>query len=84
MDYRLTVAANGKVAATITHQNAEWGLVPTDKYTTGQGERVHGVALSRSGAELLTIVDPEPDEKYTEALQEYWRARNLTMTRIGV
>jgi hypothetical protein len=83
MDYRPTVAVDGKVAATIRYQNAEWGLAPTDKYTAGQGERVHGVALSRSGAELLAIVDPEPDEKYTQGLQEYWTARNLTMTRIG-
>jgi hypothetical protein len=71
------------VSAAITYQNAQWGLVPTEGYTPHLDQKVYGVALSRSGTELLTIVDAEPDEKYTQALHDYWKKRHLSMTKIG-
>lgn len=45
--------------------------------------RLHGVALSRAGRELFNIVEVEPDERYTEALREFFNKRKLTMTPVG-
>jgi hypothetical protein len=83
LDYKLSIAVDNKVRAPFTFQGVEWGLVPTANYTEGGSTRANGVALTRSGAELLTIVEPEPDDKYTQALHEFWSARNLRMERIG-
>jgi hypothetical protein len=41
--------------------------------------RVTGVSLSRSGKELLSIVDIEPDEKYTAALKNFFDQQQMTM-----
>jgi hypothetical protein len=82
-DYRVCIADEDKrVALPITYQNRIWGLAPTSDRPKDKELRLHGVALSRSGKELMKIVDIEPAEEYTSALQEYFEMQNLKMVEI--
>jgi hypothetical protein len=87
MDYRPCIAVNRSVAAPFIYLNKPWGLAGTNALTaiTDAPElRLHGVALSRSGVELLSIVDPEPDDSYTSALQTFLTSRGYTMVPVRV
>lgn len=48
-----------------------------------QAFQVNGVGFSQSGKELLSIVDINPNERYTEALQKFFDEQGMTMTRVG-
>ena len=82
-DYRFCIAdENRRVAFGFTYQDQMWGLVSTSDRPKNIELRMHGVALSRSGKELMKIVDIEPVEQYTSALQEYLETQKLTMVQI--
>jgi hypothetical protein len=82
MDYRTAIAQEGAVTLPLIFQNAQWALVPKVARPANQEFRVHGVALSWSGKELMSIVDIEPNEKYTAALKNFFEEQGMTMTRI--
>jgi hypothetical protein len=81
MPYRPSVVVGNKVAVGLTFKNELWALKPLD---AGADEEVklHGVALSRSGAELLTVVDIKPDDQYSAALREYFGTRKFEMVPV--
>jgi len=82
MDYRLAVPQNGMVLVPVTYQNTQWALVPKVA-TAGLPEfKVHGVGFSRSGRELLSIVDIEPNDQYTLALKSFFDKEGMTMTPV--
>jgi len=82
LSYGQAIAVEKRVAIPITYLGAMWALVPLKEYHGGRELRLHGVALSRSGAELLTVVDVARDEQYTTALQGFFGKHNLEMTRV--
>lgn len=84
MNYRPAVAHNNQVWVPMIHQNIEWGLVPTTFMPEAQEFRVVGPTLTRSGQELLPIVDIEPNEAYTAALKNFFKQKGMTMKKIGV
>jgi len=67
-----------------TYGDRKWCLVPSglDGYTAGQ-LRLHGVALTQSGRELLQVVHSEPMQNYTQALRRFFQSKNLRMATIG-
>jgi hypothetical protein len=84
MDYRGCVAnENNEISVALSHQNHKYGLVSSTEHSHDQAFNVHGVALSRSGIELLRIVDIESSSTYTTALIEYFMAQNLQMVGIS-
>lgn len=84
-DYKLCVVnENQQVLLYFIYQNQNWGFIPINNRSNDQELRFHGVALSRSGKELLNIVDIQTDEKYTTALQEYFKSLNLQMTEVKI
>jgi Protein of unknown function (DUF2806) len=84
MDYRTAVAHNGRVMLPMIYQNAQRALVPKVAPAELQEFRVHGVALSQSGKELLSIVDIEPNEAYTAALKNFFDQHGMTMTNVAI
>jgi hypothetical protein len=83
VDYQMAVAHEQKVLLPIIYQNVQWGLVPKIPAATRQEFKIHGVALSRSGKELLPIIDTQPNEAYTEALRRFFEEQGVVMTRLG-
>ncbi len=85
VDYRMCIAnENNQVGLAFSHQNRDYGLLPSAERSNNQELRLTGVALSRSGTELLHIVDIEPSSDYTTALITYFTAQNLQMLEIGM
>jgi hypothetical protein len=82
MDYQTAVIHGGQVILAMTYQNALWGLTPKVAPPVRQAFNVHGVAFSRSGRELLFIVDITPDEQYTVKLNEFFDQQGMTMTKL--
>jgi hypothetical protein len=85
VDYQLTVVRNGQIAMPLTYQKVPWALVPksVDPAPGPSNLHVHGVGFSRSGKELLSIVDIEPNDQYTAALKDFFDKSGMTLTPIG-
>lgn len=84
LDYRMSVVHNNRIGLPLTYQNAEWAFVPKVVAPESASLQVHGVAFSRSGKELLPIVDIEPNEAYTAALKDFFDKQGVTITNIGI
>lgn len=81
MGYGGAIANAGNVIMPITHTDKPFGLIANDQ--TNHGElKLSGVAFTKSGKELLGIVDISPDEKYTEELTSYFQAKKLNFVQI--
>ena len=63
-------------------QNLYWILTPKAQRESKQELMLSGVALTRAGRELSSIVDLEPLPEYTQALEGFFESRNLTMTEV--
>jgi hypothetical protein len=85
MNYRASVAIDRSVALPFIYQTHPWGLVSSkDEASNLQEElRVHGVALSQSGKELMKIVEQQANDEYTEALKNYFKQLELSMVPIS-
>ena len=64
-------------------QGRLWVLSPTSKGAADKEFRLTGVALTQAGWELSKIVDLEAMAGYAEALAEYFRTKNLVMTKVN-
>jgi len=82
MDYRMCIPINSQVSLPLTYQNGTWILVPSEGSPAIERLQLHGVALSHSGAELLRVVDLEPDDRYTDALKAFFLEKKLSMTKL--
>ncbi len=83
LDFRMCVAnENRQVSIGFIYENEEWGLLPINERKSEQELRLHGVALSRSGKELLKIVDITRNQEYSFALKDYFKGLDLEMLKI--
>jgi hypothetical protein len=82
IDYQWAVVHDRTMGLPIIYQNEQWALIPKVAPPIRQALNVHGVALSQSGKELLSIVDITPNEKYTASLNNFFDERGMTMTRL--
>ena len=64
-------------------QGRYWVLESSNQRDKDQEFRLSGVALTRSGRELLEIVDLEPMNEYTQDLMKFFEAEKLRMTEVG-
>ncbi len=86
-DYRVCIAGaitgvNNQIVFPFQHQNRNYGLIPINERPKEQAFQLHGVALSKSGKELMKIVDIQPFENYTAALTAYFVRQGLQMLEI--
>lgn len=82
MDYQMASVVAGRVGIALHHQGSKWVFVPKEPTSESREIRVEGVGFSRSGKELLSLVEVEPNAKYTEALTFYFEARGMVLTKI--
>lgn len=82
-DYKHCIVNHQKqVFLPLLHQGKQWALVPTPERPVDQELKLSGVALSRSGQELMQIIDIEPMGEYTEALRAFLESSKLQMVEI--
>ena len=82
-DYRPSVAHEKNVALPLIYQKARWALVPKLQRQISQEFKVVGVAMARSGKELVSNVDAETDEKDTLELKNFFDRQGMMMTAVG-
>jgi hypothetical protein len=82
-DYRISVAQGSTVSMPMSYLNEQWAFVQKTPAATPPEFRVIGVALTRCGKELLSVVDKLPDEQYTAALKGFFDQQDMIMTRVG-
>ncbi|MBW4528175.1 MAG: DUF2806 domain-containing protein [Phormidium tanganyikae FI6-MK23] len=87
-DYRMCVArkaggVSNLVAFPFHYQNKDYAFLPIGERSEDQALQLYGVALSKSGKELLRIIEIQPSEDYTRALTDYFVRQNLQMIEIG-
>ena len=66
-----------------TFQGRYWVLVPTTQRDMSQEFKLSGVALTRSGRELSSIVGLEPMEEYTQDLITFFKSNGLYMIEVN-
>jgi hypothetical protein len=87
-DYQVCIWQGNNPFMTFSYQKRKYGLYPSSERVNSHEFRLSGVMLSRSGIELLSIIDIESSynyitEKYTTALVEYFSSQNLEMREIN-
>jgi uncharacterized protein DUF2806 len=83
MEYVPTIVYPERGWIPLTYNNSLWALVPTPNMPMKTQLRVRGVQLSRTGRDLLPIVDIEPNDSYFAALTKFFEGDNLKMTRVN-
>lgn len=86
MPYQHSIVEGGKVTIPFRYMNNHFALKPTKEMSQEQKQafRLHGVALSRAGMELISIVDIEENPNYTAALREHLTAQGFDMVPVTV
>ena len=63
-------------------QDQYWILIPAGEHDFSKKFRLSGVALTRSGRELSSIVCLEKLNDFSQALYTFFQAKNLEMTKV--
>ena len=76
------VGKNSQPRLSFLYQDRNYVLCPLNGRASNQEFRFSGIMFSRSGIELLRIIDIQPSPEYTTALAEYFAGQNLEMIEI--
>ncbi|PZX59147.1 uncharacterized protein DUF2806 [Algoriphagus ratkowskyi] len=76
---------NMSVSAAICFGKYRYGLMPTDREKYDKNVKLNGVALTKAGKELLTIIPlkEEDSSKYKSAFEEFLAKKHLKLIQIG-
>ena len=70
------------ICVPLYYQGRHWMLTPKSTSGIGKKLRIEGVALTRSGGELFSIVKVEPREDYSKALVQWLDSRGFRMVEV--
>jgi Protein of unknown function (DUF2806) len=85
MDYRICIAnMKNVVPLPFKYQGKLFGLIKNDEQYQNTEFRLDGVALSKSGKELLNVIDILPVEEYTMALKTFFENLKFQMVQINI
>jgi hypothetical protein len=84
MNFGLSFLQDNRIVCPLTYQKQHYGLVPKTTIAAPTEFRVHGVALSRTGKELLNVTEVEPDQAYTTALVKFFDSQGYLFTRVNM
>jgi hypothetical protein len=82
MDYQSAVAREGRVGLPMIYQKTQWAFLPKVPFSGFQEFKIQGVAFSKSGKELLPIIDITPNDKYTDDLKKFFDNLGMIMAAI--
>jgi hypothetical protein len=71
------------VSLPTSYLNEQWAFVQKTTAATPPEFKVTGVSLTRCGKELLSVVEKQPDEQYTAALNGFFDQQGMIMTGVG-
>lgn len=82
MDYRASIQINDFEVIPLIYQNKNWLLAPKVGVQIPSSLNLFGVVFTKSGKELLSIVDLIPNEDYSKALKIHLENMGLLMQQI--
>ena len=86
-DYNLCIlpvdAENTRPTLPFEHQDNLWFLVPDSNRQIQKNFQLHGVALTKCGCELASVVDRIPMGDYTERLKQFFAKNKLKMVIVS-
>lgn len=78
--YDLSIINKGNtVYATINIQDEKYFLVPSDRENYNKELKLHGVALTKSGKELLEIIPKTESKSYFDDLVSFFGTKEMTL-----
>ena len=83
-DYRGCLGApqpDSELMLMLRHAGRSWRLTPLGETPTS-ALKISGVALSRSGREIASVVEFEPDQQYLSQLMAHFESKNVTMVEL--
>jgi len=83
MNYRGAIVQSNTVSMPLKFQKNIYGLFPEQGTNSNQDLKIHGVALSSSGRELLSIVDPTPNPEYFLEVEKFFKTKNMNLVKIA-
>lgn len=84
MGYGTSIVKRGNVVPIpLIYNNKKYGLIPTDNEKYDKVLKLSGVALTKSGKELLSIIPIAKDDSYTDELLAFFESKHLKMVEIG-
>ena len=86
MPYQHSIVESQSVNIPFRYVKNYFALKPTKEMSQEQKQafRLHGVALSRAGTELISIVDIEENPNYTAALREHLTAQGFDIVPVTI
>ena len=81
MDYTPAIVKDNSVLLPFEYATDLWALGPMEGFQ-GTELKISGVALTRSGKELMNIVDIEADPKFTQDMITWFEARKLKLMQV--
>lgn len=66
-----------------TYLGKHWILRPVSRENVGQTIEIHGVALTKSGRELFSIVKPDPVDSYSHELVGFFEKNGFWMIEVS-
>ena len=72
-----------QVSAFLNFNGTDYGLIPTDKEKYDKTLKISGVALTKSGKELLNIIPKKKIKKYHQAFVEFLDSEHLKLKKVN-
>jgi len=86
MEYQHAIAqrAEGRLQVTlpILFQRKYWALVPLADRNPADPLQIHGVALTKTGQQIASIIELPENDKFREALTKYFASQKLGMMEV--
>lgn len=71
-----------KIGAVLKHQNKLYGLVPSEMENYDRELKLHGVALTKAGKELMDVIPLANTDVYTEDLKRHFISKHLNLVEV--
>lgn len=84
MNYEICIVDNPEhPRATLRYGNVHYGLLPLNKNEEIKELRLHGVAFTKAGRELLSVVPIEEDVLYGKNLEKFFNENHVQLVEVN-
>lgn len=83
IDYGMCIAHDNRVGFPFVFEGKQYGLVTKPDGSPVHELRITGVALTKAGRELFPIVEISPNQRYAEALREFFDKQGFLVAPTG-
>lgn len=82
MEYGICIAHDNRFALPFIFEGKQYGLITKADCPPVHQLRITGVALTKAGRELFPVVEISPDQKYAQALRDFFDRQGFSVVPI--